>query len=82
MDPQRDADQTLLDLFPFAVDATLFRETFQSRVAIVRSEVTHLPPPPHTQSRIDFSYIHAAQQKSPLFMYCVLRSICTYIKLD
>ena len=47
---QRDADQTLLDLFPFAVDATLFRENFQSRVAIVKSElckylVSKAPPP-------------------------------------
>jgi len=37
---QRDADQTLLDLFPFAVDATIFRESFQTRVAVVRTELS------------------------------------------
>ena len=36
---QRDADETLLDLFPFAVDASVFREQFQSRVAIVKAEL-------------------------------------------
>ncbi len=36
---QRDADETLLDLFPFAVDASVFRESFQSRVAVVKAEL-------------------------------------------
>ena len=36
---QRDADQHLLDLYPFAVDASTFREAYQSRVAIVKHEL-------------------------------------------
>lgn len=36
---QRDADETLLDLFPFAVDASVFREQFQQRVAVVKAEL-------------------------------------------
>jgi hypothetical protein len=36
---QRDADETLLDLFPFAVDASVFREQFQARVAVVKAEL-------------------------------------------
>ena len=56
---QRDADQTLLDLFPFAVDATLFRESYQSRVAIVRSElckylVNKAPPPLNRNDKVVF----------------------------
>lgn len=38
---QRDTDQTLLDLFPFAVDATIFRESYQFRVAVVRKELSN-----------------------------------------
>ena len=37
---QRDADMSLLDLYPFAVDASTFREAFQSRVAIVKHELS------------------------------------------
>ena len=36
---QRDAEETLLDLFPFAVDASVFREQFMARVAVVKSEL-------------------------------------------
>lgn len=36
---QRDADEALLDLFPFAVDASVFRDAFQARVAVVRAEL-------------------------------------------
>ena len=36
---QRDADETLLDLFPFAVDASVFREQYQARVAVVKAEL-------------------------------------------
>ena len=36
---QRDAEETLLDLFPFAVDASVFREQYQNRVAVVKAEL-------------------------------------------
>jgi hypothetical protein len=36
---QRDAEETLLDLFPFAVDASVFKESFQARVAVVKAEL-------------------------------------------
>lgn len=36
---QRDADQRLFDLFPFAVDATIFSEIFHSRMAVVKTEL-------------------------------------------
>ena len=35
----RDANMSLLDLYPFAVDASTFREAYQSRVAIVKYEL-------------------------------------------
>jgi hypothetical protein len=37
---QRDADQRLFDLFPFAVDASIFSESFFSKVAVVRTELS------------------------------------------
>ena len=36
---QRDSGELLLDLFPFAVDAMVFREQFQCRVATVKAEL-------------------------------------------
>ena len=36
---QRDSNQSLLDLFPFAVDASTFREAYQSRMGIVKFEL-------------------------------------------
>ena len=36
---QRDAEQTFLDLFPFAVDASTFREVFFTRTAIIKREL-------------------------------------------
>ena len=36
---QRDAEQTFLDLFPFAVDASTFKEVFFARTAIIKREL-------------------------------------------
>ena len=36
---QRDSGELLLDLFPFAVDAMVFREQYQTRVATVKAEL-------------------------------------------
>jgi len=65
---QRDADQTLLDLFPFAVDATLFRESFQSRVSVVKSElckylVSKAPPPLNRNEKGDKLSPDEAEEK-------------------
>ena len=36
---QRDSGELLLDLFPFAVDAMVFKEQYQARVAVVKAEL-------------------------------------------